>query len=217
MPEKPVLALFDFCGTLINMQTANPFIMGLLKSRPSVKNRVREVARKLLKKYGMINGEQSKRLLVKQAAGIPLDFVTDYAGQYLRDILLKKENPTVVGRMEKHKERGDKVVIVSAGYENYIRLYAGHYGIDDVAATKLEEKDGVLTGKILKKDCIGEEKPRRLSKLMDLSSFDLKNSYAYGDHIFDAPLLELVGNRIVIDYGQNTDWHKTIGGKLLPV
>ena len=86
-----------------------------------------------------------------------------------------------------------------------------------LSATRLEEKARVLTGKILKKDCIGEEKPRRLSKLMDLSSFDLKNSYAYGDHALDAPLLKLVGNRIVVDYGQNTDWHKTIGGKLLLV
>ena len=84
----------------------------------------------------MVSVETNKNLLVKQVAGIPLSSVADYAEQYLRDILLKKENSTVVGRMKEHKRRGDRVVIVSAGYENYIRLYARHYGIDYVVRDK---------------------------------------------------------------------------------
>lgn len=215
MSDKPVLAIFDFCGTLINIQTADPFIIGLCKRHPSHKRRSLELIRKLMLKTGVLRGRKSKTFLLKQAAGIRIDAVMDYSEKYLNETLLSNENVPVVRRMKRHKERGDKIVIVSAGYECYIGLYAKHYGIPDIVTTRLEEKKGALTGNILNKDCIGTEKVRRLCEAMDLSSFDMKKSYAYTDHISDIPLLELVGNRVVVSCGRNTDWSKAMGCELL--
>lgn len=47
------------------------------------------------------------------------------------------------------------------------------------------------------------EKVNRLSELLDLLSFYLQNLYAYSDCVSDLPLLTLVGNRAVIDSGED--------------
>lgn len=215
MTNKSILAIFDFCGTLINMQTANPFILGLARQYPSLKRLALEIVRISLLKTGKLRGKTHKKFLLKQASGIHCNTVTNYAHRYLHEMLLPNENMSIVRKMKEHKELGHYVVIVSAGYENYISAYAKYHGIPNFAATKLEEKNSVLTGKILKNDCIGKEKLRRLSELLDLSSFNLQNSYAYSDHISDVPLLELVGNRMVIESGQDMSWCKDIRGKIL--
>lgn len=217
MYEKPILAIFDFCGTLINFQTADPFIKGLSKKHSSPQRRVMEAARKFLFKTGIINGKQNKQLLLQQAAGIHTDSARKHSRRYLYEKLLPNENSKIVERMKEHIKQKDCVVIASAGYETYIRLYANHYNIEKVAATNLEKKQDWLTGKILGKDCIGEEKTRRLAEIVDLSSFDLQNSYAYTDHMSDIPLLELVGNKVVVDYGQDTYWCKELGCEIVSV
>ncbi len=215
MTNKSILAIFDFCGTLINMQTADLFILGLVRQCPSLKRRILETIRISLLKTGKLRGKTHKKFLLRQASGIHCSAVTNYADRYLHETLLPNENISIVRRMKEHKELGHYVVIVSAGYENYISAYAKYHGIPSFAATKLEEKNSVLTGKILKNDCIGKEKLYRLSELLDLSSFNLQNSYAYSDHISDVPLLKLVGNRIVVDSGQDMGWCKDIRGKIL--
>jgi len=117
MSEKPVLAIFDFCGTLINMQTADPFIIGLSKRYPSLRRRSLELIRKLILKTGVLRGQKSKTFLLKQAAGIHIDAVMDYSEKYLNETLLTNENIPVVRRMKRHKERGDKIVRESTCYE----------------------------------------------------------------------------------------------------
>ncbi len=217
MKSKRVLAIFDFCGTLVNLQTADLFIMGLSSRYPSFKRLALELMRKSLCKAGVLHGANHKKFLLRQVSGVHINAARNYAREYLLETLLPKENIPVVQQMKKHKRRGDCIVIVSAGYENYILEYARHYDITNVVATKLEKKNGILTGKILENDCFGREKLHRLSKFLDLSSFDLENSYSYSDHVSDMPLLELVGNRIIVETGKNTTWCKTAGFEILSV
>lgn len=217
MTNKPTLAIFDFCGTLINMQTADPFVRGLSKSCYSIRRGALELARKALRKAGMLRGGGNKTFILRQVAGIEVKSAMEFSAKFLNTTLLPNENATVVKKIDWHKKRGDEVVIVSAGYECYIGLWAKHHGIDKIAATRLEQDNGILTGRILNKDCLGTEKVRRLSELLQLSSFDLPNSYVYTDSISDAPLLELVGNKVVIDSGQDVKWSKEMGCEVLPV
>jgi len=91
--------------------------------------------------------------------------------------------------IKRHQSKSDKVVVVSASIENWIKPWAYEMGIDLVLATKLEvNENGKLTGNFLTKNCYGQEKVNRILEL-----FPERNSYSltvYGDSRGDKELIE---------------------------
>ncbi|MCE5175160.1 MAG: HAD-IB family hydrolase [Bacteroidales bacterium] len=91
--------------------------------------------------------------------------------------------------IKRHQSESDKVVVVSASIENWIKPWAYEMGIDLVLATRLEvNENGKLTGNFLTKNCYGQEKVNRILEL-----FPDRNSYSltvYGDSRGDKELIE---------------------------
>jgi phosphatidylglycerophosphatase C len=63
----------------------------------------------------------------------------------------------------------------------------------DLIATKLEMKDGRITGRFLTRNCSGKEKVRRIEERYDVKSFNY--IYAYGDSSGDRAMLDLANER----------------------
>lgn len=90
-------------------------------------------------------------------------------------------------RILMHKAKGDRVVIVTASMEEWVKPFAKWLGADDVLGTQLEIIDDRLTGRFATKNCYGQEKVNRL-----LSVYPNRNDYtlvAYGDSRGDKELL----------------------------
>ena len=87
-----------------------------------------------------------------------------------------------------HKEQGDKVVIVSASIECWLKPWCDKNALD-LISTKLEIKEGIVTGKLLTKNCYGMQKAHRVKEKYNLSDYDC--IYAYGDSSGDKELLNL--------------------------
>jgi phosphoserine phosphatase len=79
--------------------------------------------------------------------------------------------------------RGLEAELAARGLETRIR----------VCATRLEEKVGRWTGKILGEAMFGEAKARAAMRLADEMRLDLRQCYAYGDSLHDRWLIEAVG------------------------
>ena len=98
-------------------------------------------------------------------------------------------DPKVIETIKSYQEKGNRVVIISASIENWIKPWAEKSGIDIVLATKIEtDKNGLLTGRFLTKNCYGQEKVNRL-----LEIFPNRNEYhftVYGDSRGDKELIE---------------------------
>lgn len=99
--------------------------------------------------------------------------------------LLRKE---ALQEIRRHLQNNTQVVIVSASPENWISPWCKHYNISCIA-TKLQVKDGKLTGKIEGKNCHGDEKVRNILKTYNLSHYS--KIYAYGNSKGDLPMLSL--------------------------
>jgi phosphatidylglycerophosphatase C len=87
----------------------------------------------------------------------------------------------------KHKNNKDKIIIISASIENWIKPWAKNLGIEIVLGTRIETNNGLITGNFLSKNCYGEEKVKRL-----LEIYPLRNEYeliAYGDSKGDRELI----------------------------
>lgn len=91
-------------------------------------------------------------------------------------------------QIAKHKAQGDEVIIISASIENWVCHFAKSLNADRLLATKIEVKDGKITGRFLTANCYGKEKVNRF-----LSAYPDRDNYyliAYGDSRGDKELLQ---------------------------
>jgi len=217
MQNKKILALFDFCDTLIGMQTANRFVTLAYQKNKRIDTIANEFIRIIGRKSRLLFGNRHKRWQLKQINGLSISKMEEIVKEYVDNELIPKENKLIVDKLLWHKEQNHTIAIVSGGFSEYIKYYAKKYGINYVIATDLEVKYGVYTGRIEGIDCMGINKIEKLRQVINIEDYDLKNSYAYSDHISDIPLLSLVGNPYVVNFGQDIKWAKLMGYRIINV
>jgi HAD superfamily phosphoserine phosphatase-like hydrolase len=108
-----------------------------------------------------------------------------------------------------HAKQGHEIVLISGTLEPLARGAArameaelaarGIAVAARVIATRLEEKDGKITGKILDEAMFGEAKARAAKRLAGEMRLDLGRCYAYGDSLNDRSLMVLVGQPAAVN------------------
>ena len=93
------------------------------------------------------------------------------------------------------KRKGAKIILVTAIYEPIALLFKEHLKADHVISTRLEIKDGKVTGKLGSKICYGENKCIMIQELIKEKKIitDMRHNEAYSDSISDLPMLMMVG------------------------
>lgn len=98
-----------------------------------------------------------------------------------------------------HQGQGHTVIVVTASCEEWIRPWARQNGVDKILASKIQYKEGILTGKLEGKSCYGQTKVDRLREMFpDRHNYRI---YAYGDSKGDKKMLEFA------DYGYYRCFH----------
>jgi phosphoserine phosphatase len=72
-------------------------------------------------------------------------------------------------------------------------------GMDDVVSTQLEVEKGLFTGRVVGPACFGRGKVHWAEALGQKRSLDLDKSWFYTDSYTDLPMLERVGNRVIVN------------------
>lgn len=183
------LALFDLDGTITRHDTWSEFL------RFSASKTRRLVAGILLSplivayKLGLLPGRVGRPIAARVAfAGRNAMEVREMGRQYVSGSLAPILRRRALERIEWHKTQGDTVVVVSAALDVYLRGWCDSLGVD-VICTRLEERNGRLTGRYLDGDCCGGEKAARIRRCYDLRRYAI--IYAYGDTDEDREMLEL--------------------------
>ena len=107
--------------------------------------------------------------------------------------------------MIKLKNEGYMVILISASPEFYIKEFYAIKEVDLIIGTKFIFENGKFVRKMSGNNCKGEEKVKRLEKVLKEKNIkaDFKNSYMFSDSLSDKPLLDLVGNPYLINYKNN--------------
>lgn len=185
---KPVVAAFDFDGTLSAGVSGLRFFHALVGTPRYAWFWVRHLPS--LHAYGQRRRHEESldrinRHIFSGCAAVEVEVVAE---RYWRQTLLRHLLPDGMARLQEHQRRGHRCVIVSRGYDVYLRPWARSLGIADVIATRLEVgPDGRLTGAMPEPSCDGEHKPARLLRL--LGPRDGYELHAYGDGPGDFALL----------------------------
>lgn len=114
-----------------------------------------------------------------------------------------------VERLLWHAAQGHTIVIVSGTLEplasevtQVLEVKLASRGMARrirICATKLEERDGRLTGRILGEAMFGKAKARAIRGLAQEMNLNLSQSWAYGDSAQDRWMLAAVGNPAVVN------------------
>lgn len=187
--DKPVVAAFDFDGTLTRRDTLLPFLLYTLGATEVARHAI--VLSPILAGYalGLIgNGAAKERVLVRCLSGMRKDQLQQQGERFAAYVLPELLRQDAMQRLEWHKQQGHRCIVISASMELYVRPWALKAGFDDVIATRLEiQEDGCITGKLSGANCFGVEKMRRLEALLgNRGGYTL---YAYGDSRGDKELL----------------------------
>ena len=183
------LALFDFDGTITTKDSLADFIqyavgrpayyMALLKLSPMLAAYMLKLIPNHIAKEKFIayffkewSVEKFQRL------------AEQYSLEKIDDITRLK----AMQRIKWHQDQGQKVIIVSASIECWLKPWCDKHHID-LIATRLEVKDHKLTGKFATKNCHGIEKTNRIRARYDLYKDSI--IYAYGNSPGDKEMLHL--------------------------
>jgi len=92
-------------------------------------------------------------------------------------------------------------VIITATNRFITEPIAAEFGVPYLLATDLEQREGFFTGKIAGFPCYQDGKVARIQQWLDAQDENLELTTAsfYSDSINDLPLLQAVGNPVVVD------------------
>ena len=191
MQTLPAVAVFDFDGTLTRRDSLFPFLrmaVGPLRYWWGL-----VVLGPILMGYylGLVPNWRAKEVVLTHfLAGLPEEQLQKLGQRFAIQKIPKLLRPEALQRLSWHQEQGHRSVLLSASLEAYLAPWAQTMGFNQVIGTQLAVQSGLITGRILGKNCYGREKVERLTTLLeDLSSYCL---YAYGDSKGDQELLDCV-------------------------
>ncbi|MEW8497076.1 MAG: HAD-IB family hydrolase, partial [Candidatus Thiodiazotropha taylori] len=104
--------------------------------------------------------------------------------------------------VEKHRQAGDLLLIITATNAFVTSPIAQRFGIDHLIATEPEQIDGHYTGEVAGTPSFREGKVSRLNEWLDEFEQTMQGSWFYSDSHNDLPLLEQVEHPVAVDPDQ---------------
>lgn len=150
-------------------------------------------------RQGTLNMVEFLHFALRPLANHSVEQLYRWREQFIREmitpILLKPAQELV----NKHKERGDTLLVITATNRFVTEPIVKLYGIENLLATTPEFIDGKYTGNFEGVPCFREGKVSALEQWLKNSSETLQDSWFYSDSHNDLPLLNLVEHPIAVD------------------
>lgn len=198
---KMVAAFFDVDYTILQSTSAERLFIRHLWRHGHLG--FCDVARAGLSILTKGKGALSRRIKENKAylAGRSVTDVTTLAQSFVMEVLHPYLAVEALKKMEWHQHQGHHVVLLTGSLEMLVRPLAENLGIETVLCTRLEQQDGIYTGRLTPPHPYAEGKRIILEKFVSENGVDLLGSYAYGDSLADCRMLEAVGHPRVVNPG----------------
>ena len=214
--SRPIVAFFDVDNTLL--RGASVYHLAKGARRYGVLT-MRDILRFAWHQRRFVSvGENGKHLVGVRERGLQLirghtvSELNDLAAGVYDRYIAPKLWPETVELTREHLGKGHEVWLITATPLAIADVLAKRLGLTGALGTRMESVDGVFTGDLLGPVLHGEEKATAATALTDGIGADLADCWAYSDSRNDIPLLELVGNRVVVNPDAALARHATSRG-----
>lgn len=188
------LALFDFDGTLTDRELFGPFMLRAMSPRRLAVGQLTLPPLIIAYRLKLASGTFTRARLADFAfRGARVTHLQAVGEAFAREVIPGTLRPPMMQRIDWHRARGDRIAVVSGGFDFYLTPWCASQGLD-LMCSSLEHRDGLLSGRYAGAQCVGEEKARRVRERYDLDRFDA--IHAYGDTPEDRALLAMADHRV---------------------
>jgi HAD superfamily hydrolase (TIGR01490 family) len=193
-------AFFDVDRTLVSCNTGRLFLRDLRRrGEISFFRALRALGWMAKYHLALIDLQWVAARVASQMAGsVERDFELR-CRKWVEDDILPLVVPGARSRIEKHRAEGHVLAILSSSPTYVTRPIAEALGIEEVISTQFEVAGGQFTGRLVGPACVGQGKVHWAEALGVRRQVDLDGSWFYTDSYTDLPMLERVGNRVVVN------------------
>jgi HAD superfamily hydrolase (TIGR01490 family) len=188
---------------LVASNLVHPTLFYLVNQPTPVQTAVR-LGRAVLRAPSMALAELVDRrtfneLLYNSYAGMSEDRLLLLAEEAFKNVLLPSLYPAAKALVEQNLRAGHRIILISGSLDWIMQHLAKHLGAHEIIANRLEMKDRVATGKLLKPVVAGPEKARLIREHARANGHDLDECYAFSDSYSDLPMLSVVGHPAAVN------------------
>jgi fatty acyl-CoA reductase len=113
----------------------------------------------------------------------------------------RKVFPQAAEEIQRLKQEGSVVVILSGGVHSLLQPLAQRLGADALYASQPEIINGVLTGNLVGYPLVNEHKAAAVKEAACALNLNLQDSYAYADSYDDRFFFEVAGKPVAVNPG----------------
>ena len=132
-------------------------------------------------------------------AGKPSQVIEPLGEEFCREQLCPCVSPAAMRTINEHRRAGHAIILLTASIDFLIDPIATALQADRCFAGRLEEMNGVYTGRLVPPLPYGEGKRQLIERLARDLMLDLSLCYAYGDSPGDLEVLRAVGHPTVVN------------------
>ncbi len=199
--QKP-FALFDFDNTIAKGDSIVPYMLFCVKKGLCTHSHAVKAAVKfLMASCGKGTIIEAKQFALSYLTGRTQEELTGIAHDFWQQKLKKRFYPKAVAEMERMREDGYHVLVVSASVTAYMDVLPDYLPADGVIATVTGmDPDGKCNG-LMGENCSGLQKPLRIAAYLAANHLvlDYEKSRAYGDSASDEPMLRLTAHPALVN------------------
>jgi HAD superfamily hydrolase (TIGR01490 family) len=201
--ERPILAFFDVDNTLmrgtslfqLGREAWNKKVITMRDIAPFVWHQMRFIRKG--ENLGHLKSAREKAL--ELSSGKKQSEILELAEGIWHERIQRRLYPGTVELAQEHIRKGHEVWLVSATPWEIGDLIARKLGLTGALGTRIRAVDGVYTGELDGEVLHHERKAEAAKALATKAGADLADSWAYSDSRNDIPLLEMVGNPVVVN------------------
>ena len=149
-----------------------------------------------LRKIKIISLQKFKEKSLVTLYGKEKDLIEKIGKIFFDEHLKKNIRKKALEKVNFHKNKGDLVFNISPFIVKYLQPIAKYLECQDYRCSELAYENNKFIGKFKGKDCLGDEKVKKVKVIKEKYGIDLSVSFAYSDHESDLPLLEIMGNPV---------------------
>lgn len=202
LPERTdVAAVFDLEGTIVNSNVVESYLWARLATMPRSGwlRELTDLARCAPRYLAAERHDRGEllRAFLRRYAGARTDELRALVTDVLGDALLHRVMPEATRQIRRHRAAGHRTVLITGAVDLHVEPLSVLF--DEVVASRMHVKDGVLTGFLETPPLVDEARAAWLRHYAQANGLHLDRSYAYADSYSDRPLLEAVGHPQVVN------------------
>jgi len=195
-----VAAFFDVDFTLISESSMRLYVKYMIpRGEFSRWDLVRGSYYTARYKLGLLDFENMADRATERYAGQPERHMIDLCRQWFEEMVVHYIYPEARELIERHRGQGDALCLLSAATHYLLEPMARHLHIPRYYGNRLEVKDGLFTGRMMRPLCYGAGKLHYAELLARELGVSLKDCAYYSDSITDLPVLAAFGQPVAVN------------------